>query len=216
MGTCVLIGLSVCTCTTNAQCAATFEGVTVQQGQPRDEPPPTLNESAPVPTSEAQAPMLNRAIVLRNGSVIGNVHIHSADAKSIEFTRSDQKRMKLPTPEVARLVLAPATPQQLAKIPASGNGVLLAKGDFIEGELESLQNGRVKISSVVFGPRDLAVGTEALVIVLRDVGTSPSVWIVKTNDGFVYNARSARIEKDEIVIEDETGGSVKLAGAKLT
>jgi hypothetical protein len=220
----VYVGLAVCSRDTNAACAATFQGVTVQYGLPKDEPPPKLDASGEATKAAAAGqPMLHRAVVLRTGAVIGNVRIQSADDKTVHVIRADGKPADFSTAEVARLVLGPVTAQHLARIPPTGSGVLLGKGDFFEGEFESLKDGRVRVNSVVFGPRELIAGTEAVVVVLHEIGasgdgggaSSEAPWIVRTGEGFVYMARSARIEKDRLVVDDQTAGTVKLASGSI-
>jgi regulation of enolase protein 1 (concanavalin A-like superfamily) len=219
----VYVGLAVCSRDTNAACAATFEAVTVQPGRPReDATPPRLTADGVLESARPQAPPLARAVVLRSGSVLAHAQVRSADDKTIHILRADGKQEDLSTRDVARLVLGPATPQQLARIPAAASsGVLLAKGDFLEGELESIQNNRVRVNSVVFGPRELAAGSEALVVVLHEVanaggpaGTS-AAWIVKTAEGVIYMARSLRMEKDQLIVEDDTGVTTRVPGARL-
>jgi hypothetical protein len=200
------IGLAVCSHDVNAPCAATFSDVTLQPAWSGD-------EQLRAPGAEggrSTGPTLSRGVVFRGGTIIGGLHVQSADEKSIKIHRGDGKSLSLATSEVARLIVGPVTPQQLAMIPPMGVGVLLAKGDFIEGEFASLRDGRVKISSVVFGPRELAVGAEAIVIVLRDLATSQASWIVKTQEGFVYMARSIKLERDQLTIDDEAVGLLKV------
>ena len=142
------IGLAVCGGNVNALCPATFDNVTLQpaaagdDGQVKWSPP-----ESPRPIG----PILNRAILFRNGTLIGNLNIHSADDKTIRVIRADGKPLTLSTSEVARLIVGPVSAAQLAKIPPNGLGVLLAKGDFLESEFASYKGGRLKINSVLFG-----------------------------------------------------------------
>jgi hypothetical protein len=226
----VYVGLAVCSRDANAACSATFDGVTIRYGLPRDDSPPKLDAvsgggSKPGGSGAAAAePLLHRAIVLRNGSVIGNVRIQSADDRTVHILCADGKPAEFSTSEVARLVLGPVSAQHLARIPPSGTGVLLGKGDFFEGEFESLKDGRVRVNSVVFGPRELIAGVEAVVVVLHETGGggdgiaggSQVPWVVRTNDGFVYMARSARIERDRLIVEDQAAGLVKLGSGTLS
>ena len=202
----VFIGLAVCSRDTNAACAATFETVKIQQGRQNEEPPPRMP-----PAADRGGPMLHRAIILRSGAVIGNAQIQSADDQSVHVVR-DGKPLTLATSDVARLILAPVSPAQLAKVPPTGSGVLLGRGDFMEGEFESLKDGRLKLNSIVFGPANLAAGSEALIVVLHDItGTSGQAsWIVRTTEGFVYMAKTMTIDRESLVIDDELAGSVRV------
>src|SRR5207253_1692605 len=88
----VYVGLAVCSRDTNAACAATFQGVTMQYGLPKDEPPPKLDATGERATAAAAVgAMPHRAIVLRTGAVIGNVRIQSADDKTVHVLRADGK-----------------------------------------------------------------------------------------------------------------------------
>lgn len=210
----VFVGLAVCSRDTNAACAATFEGVQVRPGRPSEEPPPKLKPSE---GGLSNVPLLNRGVILRSGAVVPNVQIHSADDQSVKLIR-DGKPMTLATSDVARLVLGPVSPLQLARIPPTGTGVLLSRGDFMEGEFASLNAGRLRLNSIVFGPADLASGSEALVVVLHDVtgSSGQAQWVVRTHDGLVYMAKSVRVDKDNLVIDDELAGTVRVQYGRLT
>ena len=202
----VYIGLAVCSHDVNTPCAATFSDVTLQPAWNADD-----QVRAPgADGGRGSGPILSRGVVFRGGTMLGNLHVLSADEKNIKIHRGDGKPLSLATSEVARLIVGPVTSQQFAKIPPMGIGVLLAKGDFIEGEFASLRDGRVKINSVVFGPRELAAGPEAIVIVLRDLATSQASWIVRTQEGFVYMARSIKLERDQLTIDDEAVGLLRV------
>lgn len=206
------VGLALCSRDVNALSTATFDKVSLQPASAGDDgmPRPPLVESA-----KPTGPILNRALLFRGGTLIGNVNIQGADEKAVRIIRPDGKPLALSTADIARLMVGPVSSQQLAKIPPNAVGVMLAKGDFFEGEFASLLNGRLRINSVLFGTRDLAAGTEALVVVLREPSMSEAPWIVKTNEGFIYMARSLKIEKDQMLVEDEAVGPLKINGANV-
>ncbi len=215
----ILAGLAVCSHDVNNPCAATFQGVKVSTGPIREDPPAAV---AALPGAAPPANPNNvrgRAVLLRDGSVLLHATVQSADTNFVRLTRNDGKAITLPTSDVARLVLAPATPQQLAKLPAAATpGVLLARGDFMEGELESLSNGRVKMNSVLFGPSNLAVGSEAVIVILRDAAPAgaDAAWVVRTTDGVLYMAKSLRVEGSQLLIEDQSGATAKIGGGNIS
>src|SRR5207249_142184 len=88
----VYVGLAVCSRDTNAACAATFEGVTVQPGRAREDAvPPKLGADGAAEPPRAAAAQLGRAVVLRSGSVLAHAQVRSADDKTIHILRADGK-----------------------------------------------------------------------------------------------------------------------------
>ena len=95
-------------------------------------------------------------------------------------------------------------------------GVLLERGDFLEGDFSGFGDGLVKISSVLFGVSTYKAGTQAKALGLRDIVPGVSECEVKTNDGCVWVATAARVEGDGLQLEVPVIGAVTVPGAEVS
>jgi hypothetical protein len=55
------------------------------------------------------------------------------------------------TVNIARLIFQPLSQQLVARLSPGRTGLLLSKGDFIDGEFRGLERGRLKLSSILLG-----------------------------------------------------------------
>src|SRR5207302_8699846 len=133
----------------------------------------------------------------RSGSVFANAVVQAADDRNVRFSTPDGKNYNIATGDLSRVIFKSLPGSALEKIPQRATGVLLARGDFIEGELQRYDPWRIKLSSVLFGLSDLSTN-EAGALVLRDSdpGAAGAAWIVRTRDGSAYAARSLKIDSD--------------------
>ena len=92
----------------------------------------------------------SRGVVFRNGSVLTG-QVRAVDSKAVSMSRPREPNLTIPLGQVSRVFFAPLTADVLSRLPADRAGVLLANGDFVEGEILDLSGSRVKISSVLFG-----------------------------------------------------------------
>ena len=92
----------------------------------------------------------SRGVVFRNGSVLTG-QVRAVDTKAVSMSRPREPNLTIPLGQVSRVFFAPLTADVLSRLPADRAGVLLANGDFVEGEILDLSGSRVKLSSVLFG-----------------------------------------------------------------
>ena len=87
--------------------------------------------------------------------------------------------------------------RQLDALRSRNTGVLLKGGDFFEGRLLGLKDGRVVLESVLFGRKSFAVGTESEALWIR-----PGVDLssVRTRNGSVILAKSVALTPDGVEI----------------
>jgi hypothetical protein len=155
-------------------------------------------------------------VVLTTGSKLA-ADILSADGTSIQLG-GRWKDLKMTTQRVARLEFFHPLPGELEEV-IQGNrtGLLMRSGDFSEGTFQSLADGKVKLTSLLFGEREHSVVDEADALVLRKVKgpPSPAVFRVETHAGSILFAQTARLEGSEIVLEVAGIGKVRLSGEEV-
>jgi hypothetical protein len=84
---------------------------------------------------------------------------------------------------VSRLVLDPRGAATAARLASGRPGALLASGDFVDGELVGGAEGRVTISSVLFGLKSWAAEGSVVAVHLRDVAEAAADFEVLSADG---------------------------------
>lgn len=137
-------------------------------------------------------PALPEGIVLASGAIV-TAPIQSANSSSIRLGWALQKQ-PLAVTKVARIHVKPVTPELAAAIPKGRSGVLLKNRDFIDGEFGGIENGRLKIGSVLFGSRTFDIAKEVMVIVLR--GSEPPPWrySITARDGTMLYGQTLGID----------------------
>jgi len=178
----VLIGVAVSSHNSTAICKASFASVQVQQG----------GGGIDVATDPR-----GKGVMLRSGSVIGGA-IRSADQTAVRLARD--RELAVPLVEVARMLFAPVREQWLERLRPGRTGVLLSNGDFLEGTVLGVEAGQIRVSSVLFGLRQIQL-EEVVVAVLRDAAPVPASYQVKLADGSDLLADRVSVEKDALVIE---------------
>lgn len=163
----------------------------------------------------ASAPVIGKCLMLRSGSVIAVSTVASIANKLVSFTGADGRQAALPAADVARIILTPMATGMLGKLPDRNAGVLLARGDFVEGEIRGFDGRAISLSSVLFGLSNFVVGSEAVAVALAAIDPPHGAFIVRTANGNSYLANSAKIDADTLVIEEDFLGTVRLARADL-
>jgi hypothetical protein len=137
-------------------------------------------------------PVLPEGIVLVSGATV-TAPIQSANSSSIRLGGILQ-RQPLAVTKVARIHVRPVTTELAAAIPKSRSGVLLKNRDFIDGDFGGIENGRLKIDSVLFGSRTFDIAKDVTVVVLR--GNEPPAWrySITARDGTVLYGKTPGID----------------------
>jgi hypothetical protein len=147
-------------------------------------------------------------VVSQSGSTIMGP-IERADDKAIHFP-PEQWREPLPARAVAS-ILFQWTPHRFNSVFKAGRpGVLLANGEFAEGDFKVLEKGRVQLSSVLFGLRSLDANNEVLAVVLRKPILSRHEFEVKTLDGSVWLGTGLKFSPGEVVMNEAALGSRRI------
>src|SRR5206468_3395170 len=117
--------------------------------------------------------------------------------------------------DIARLMVNPLPVEKTANLNSGRTGVLLTSGDFFDGEFKAIENGRVKMSSVLFGLRTFNLSNEVSVVVLRDIAAPRSQFEIRTRDGSVLQAKSIAVQQDNLYIVDVALGGFRIPLADL-
>jgi hypothetical protein len=131
-------------------------------------------------------------VILLSGAIVAGP-IQSATDAALRFKGVLSKR-SLPLARVARIHVKPLSREMAAAFPTGRTGVLLKNRDFIDGDFAGIENGRVKIASVLFGNRTFDMAKDVVAIVLRE--NPPPKWrySISARDGTVLYGQNAVIE----------------------
>lgn len=143
-------------------------------------------------------------LLLRSGTLVANVQWEGIDETGLRINKNGQ--MRIPRTAVSRIVFSELTPELSTKIPEMGTGVLLREGDFVEGELRTLKDGRVELSSVLFGLKRFEPRQQALAVAINPLEPARTRLIVRTSDGSVYLTRQLALQKDKVTVDDPAAG----------
>lgn len=155
---------------------------------------------------------LANGIVLSQGTVIAR-DVHSADETTVRFSASS-KDPGMSTVNVARIILQTLSRSALEKIERGRAGLLLHNNDFIDGNFQSMDGQRVKVSSVLFGLRSFD-RSRVRAILLRPVEPVPVHFEVKARDGSLYRADRFVVQAGGISFGDPCLAGLKVAGGDL-
>jgi hypothetical protein len=142
--------------------------VTPKSGSPTKVELTNVLEARPdTATSEAA---MTRGIVLSDGTALAASTFRRADADTIKLVPAMMSaEVSIKAVRVARIVFGSVSSAALEKLPTASSGVLLESGDFVEGEFSGLENGKIKMISVLFGIQSFEAGRAAKMVLLRYV-----------------------------------------------
>ncbi len=154
---------------------------------------------------------LKRGLMLRSGTLLADAEIARADDSAVRYSKAERRDVSISLVNVARIIFRDLTPESAAKIPEKRPGVLLKNGDFVEGTLRAYRDGRIELSSVLFGLQRFDANNQVQALILNDPEPRKGELIILTTDNSVYIARSVKIESDRLVVEDSAGGAFTLS-----
>ena len=142
-------------------------------------------------------------IELIDGSFLAG-RIASADRAAIQVVRNDGARVTVSIPHVASIQLQP---REVAEEPGAKlrrSGLLFGGGDFLDAEFEGIRDGKLIVSSVLFGAQKFAINDPKLSeFILRQTRDRKALrpFAVRTIDGSRYLASSVTILKNLVRLE---------------
>jgi len=139
---------------------------------------------------------LPAGVVLVSGTIAG-APIKSGTATTVRLGGALENQ-SISVTKLARIHVRPITTEMAAAIPKGRSGVLLKNRDFIDGEFAGVENGRVKIESVLFGSRSFDLAKEVIAVILR--ATEPPRWhyAVTARDGTALYGAGLKMEPSAV------------------
>jgi hypothetical protein len=150
----------------------------------------------------------------RAGSFLAG-EIKKADDMQVILERPRGRTLAVPVSDIARVYLRAAPVELAASIGHERSGVLLATGDFYEGDFRGIVDGRIKVDSVVFGMKSFE-NPEVLAVVLHDISETPHLGTVTTSDGSVYLPKTLKLEAGRFALQDEVAGDLSISVRDVT
>lgn len=186
----ILVGLAV-TSFRRERALATLDHVTLRSIVPR----------------AAFAPRL----VLRDGTMLAD-HFASMDESSVTLSKA-KRSLRLRTADVARVLFQPEF--EANALTTGRAGVLMSNGDFIDGDFRGIEDGWIKISSVLLGQRRYELNRKVAAVLLRDVTLRPAALEVVTHDGSLWRPERLAFERDTLVLSTPLLGEWRLPADEL-
>ncbi len=163
--------------------------------------------------SEEAEPMLPH-VVLRAGSRLA-ANILRANRTAFHLG-GRWEGLAITAPQVARLEFFHPLPAELTPLVEGDRpGLLLRSGDFSEGTFESLGEGRLRLGSVILGPREHSILDEVDCLVLRRQRPEPARYRVETQAGSILLAQRAKLHGENLILEVSGLGPVRLGVEEL-
>ncbi len=148
-------------------------------------------------------------IELQSGSAqLG--YVASMDDTAIRFDVAARKE-PVPSVSVANIRFQPVPPR-MASVLASGRiGVLLATGEFVDGECRKISRSKVTISSIPLGLCYYDINSEVVVVVFRKRGAaSQPPFEVRTADGSVWLGMEVAFDSAGVLLREPVLGARRI------
>jgi hypothetical protein len=147
-------------------------------------------------------------ILFKNGTFLA-AEVAGVKNGKVAYTRNGERKY-LPDSDVARLVYKPVSAEIAEKAPADQTGLLMASGDFIDGEIKEISY-LVILSNVVFGRRTINLRTNDVLAIYLSQAQPPALpYVLTTTDGSVYQTKAVKADGDTIDFEDPTLGPIEI------
>jgi hypothetical protein len=168
-------------------------------------------EPAPPTTHAVQVP----GLWLRHGSFIAG-SVLSADEAVTRISFAGRTPFEITGTRVARVILR--TFRRALPIEAARDrpGVWLRNGDFLEGDLKSLDGHTLTVRSLLMGQRSFGLDSgEALALLLHPYSPLPAPWEARLATGSVLRVKTLRRAGESLLAEDTTLGTVAIPEHEL-
>jgi hypothetical protein len=122
------------------------------------------------------------------------------------FLSGSPGRDPIPQRSIAN-VLFQWLPSRFSSLLNSGKkGVLLTNGEFVEGDFMGIENGKLILSSVLFGIKFYRMDDELIALVLQKPSKAKNLVEVRTTDGSAWTGTGMEIADNEIVLKESALG----------
>jgi hypothetical protein len=116
---------------------------------------------------------------------------------------------------LARIEFAPTPTNRLQQLDPDRAGLVLADGDFIEGQLRLAATNQITISSLLYGFRRFALGSEAIALWCHPEVTDDAPYRVLLQDGSELRARRIEMNPDTWRFESPLLGAITIPTSEI-
>jgi hypothetical protein len=171
-------------------------------------------------SGQASFEYVEEAPSVRNRFFVPEVEMRSGSTQTGYIAGLDETALRFAGPgrlpvSKARVALIrfQAVPGRLAPRLAAGRpGVLLAGGEFIEGDCQGIEQGRVTVHSVPLGVRRYDINREVIAVLLaRRALLAPRAYEVRTLDGSTWLAQDLVFDGAGVRLREPQLGPRRLA-----
>ena len=148
-----------------------------------------------------------------DGSFIARKVVAMDDTK-VSFAGAPRE-LFLSTVNTAAVFFKPVTLGQAFELKGRKPGVLLASGDFVEGNLKSMADGAVVMDSILFGRKSYMAGTEAVVLWLREPKPTASRFTLRTRDGSMLLVKEPLLKDGALILNGSPFRNYRIARDQL-
>ena len=152
-------------------------------------------------------------IVLRHGAFFAGA-VDRASETSLRLSGL-LRNTPVSTVNIARIVCQPLSTAMAARLVPGRSGVLLAKGDFVDGDFRGIQNGEIRLSTILFGLRTFDAKKEVLAVALREPGKSALAYQIELRDQSRLFSQTIAFEQDALVTQDQVLGTLRVPAEEL-
>ncbi len=160
---------------------------------------------------------LQAGILLKSGSFLNGAAKHFGE-KSVTMQTgagAGRREVEIPMDRIATVVLSAVSASRFEEIPAGQRGVILPKGDFFMGELGPIDDGKIRITSLVFGPQSFDLGKEVSAIVYDRAEPPATEYEIWQSDGSVYFCDQLQMGSAGITVVDRDLGTMDIPNEEL-
>jgi PA14 domain-containing protein len=153
-------------------------------------------------------PLLPAGVLLRNGTFIA-CRVESIEEDRVQCSRLLEGK-SIPLHEVARILCQPVPRALTGRVSPGRAGVLLANGDFVEGEFVGMEGTHVTISSVLLGLRTYDTTRQALAVIIREAEGHAPPCEIQLRDQSVLFAGDVELQPGAVVLRGDLLAGVRI------
>ena len=146
---------------------------------------------------------------LRDGSALAGILQTSSDAKTPATVKKfGGDVVNIPGGSLVSVQFSPLSKDDLEKITAATAGALTADGDFLAGEVKTVKNDKITISSVNFGLTTMERREISFLVYQAMPPREPHLIDIRLQDGSLVVAKNISVDKEQVVIDEPLMGNI--------
>lgn len=153
----------------------------------------------PVKREETTEPLRQTGVWLAGGTFLAQP-VTAFDGNFLRFSRSASDPA-IAQADVARIHFQNVPADMLDELRSGRPGLLLKTGDYVDGDMRELRNGRVKLDSVLLGLKTFRLN-QVVAAVFREVSPREAQFEIRTEDGSLFRVEQVRLADDRLLFQD--------------